>query len=230
MNPGNSLTSTRMGAVFYPKASRGGTPAAHSFFNLGTSCSEIVGDYNTMIDAFYNQEFDNRYENNVRGEGTYPAAAISKLTANIRQSINDGDPKARRRIVVVLTDGNNDGDLDELRQAVSELDEVAPGVMIIAAGNDDGYRNEPQLAEMFREELTIIANGAVDHVIIRRNSTQLAIGLVKKMRDAGAICPDQGKKSVHYRNLSYGRLHPVQISYIDKLLLHMYSFPILYTT
>ena len=192
MNPGNDLIGTRIGSILYPKIPRGGTPVPYNFFNVGTSCGEIVGKYNTMIDGFYNQEFDNPYENYVRGEGTYPAETITKLTQNIQASINSGEPKTRRRIVVVVTDGNNDGNSNELVQAVSNLAVVSPSVTIIAAGNDNGYRFEPSLQQRFREELTTIANGNANNVVIRQDSLQLAIALVEKMKNTGALCEEQG--------------------------------------
>ena len=196
INPGGDLVGTRMGSILYPKVDRGETPVANNFFNIGTSCGEILGDYNTMIDAFYNQEFpDNPYEDYVRGEGTYPAVTISKLTGNIKA---DGAPANRRRIVVVVTDGNNDGDTTELRQAVSEL--AALGVTIIAAGNDNGYRNEPDLIERFRQELIIIANGNANNVVIRQDSLKLAAALVEKMRELEALCDEHGKFNYNYNH------------------------------
>lgn len=192
MNPGADLSGSRFGAIFYPRVEIGQTPIAHQFFDLGASCSDIITDYNSMIDAFYNQEFENDFLDFVRGEGTYPAVSISKLTRNIEQAISEGESKWRRRIVVIITDGNNDGETDELIQAVHDLIKVAPGITILAAGNDDTYRFEPHLAQRFREELTLIADGNPNNVVIRRESTLLAVALVKKMKDVQAICDEPG--------------------------------------
>ena len=196
INPGGDLDGTRMGAIFYPSIR---TPCDTKFFDIGTNCSTIIGNFNTMIDGFYHYETDNPYRECLQILGTYPALAISDITRIINQSINDGEPMQRRRIVVVvLTDGNNSGKLDELRQAISVLEELAPGITIIAAGNDNGYQHAPVLQRIFREELTIIANGNENNVVIRRDSLELARGLVEKMRENRAICPKQGKKKLSF--------------------------------
>lgn len=193
INPTSQETSTRIGGLFYPKVVVGGNPVAQPFFELGTNCQEILQEYNSMIDGFYNTEFaSNPYRGNVRGEATYPAVTIRKLTETIRRSIRTRGAE-RRRVIVVLTDGNNDGTLSELKAAVGELATVAPGVKIIAAGNDDVYQFEPDLAQRFREELTVIANGIDNNVVIRHNSIELAVDLVEKMADIQAICRTQGK-------------------------------------
>ena len=197
INPGGDLDGTRMGAIFYPSM-RTGTPVDNKFFDIGTNCSTIIGNFNTMIDGFYHYETDNPFRGCLQILGTYPALAISDITRIINQSINDGDPMQRRRLVVVLTDGNNSGELDELRQAISVLEELAPGITIIAAGNDNGYQDAPALQRIFREELTIIANGNESNVVIRRDSKELARGLVEKMREHRAICPKQGKKKLSF--------------------------------
>ena len=193
INPGGNLDGTRMGAIFYPKVSKGRTPVANKFFDIGTDCSTIIGNFNTMIDGFYHYETENPYRDSLQILGTYPAPTISEVTRIINQSINDGEPMDRRRFVVVLTDGNNSGELDELRQAISVLEELAPGITIIAAGNDNGYQHAPALQRKFKEELTIIANGNESNVVIRRDSFELASCLVKKMRENRAICLKQGK-------------------------------------
>ena len=194
INPGGDLSDTRMGSILYPNNPRNDTPVAYNFFDIGTDCSEIINDkYDKLVDAFYNQEFvDNPYQDYVRGEVTHPVETITKLIEQIKQSIADGEPMERRRTVVVLTDGNNDGELDELRQAVSELVTVAPDVMIIAAGNDDAFRNEAILQDRFKEELKVIANGVMDNVVIGHDPLNLIIGLVEKMQNVGAICLKEG--------------------------------------
>lgn len=196
----NNLTGTRIGAVFYPRVVRGGYPVAHSFISLGTFCSEAVGEYDTMIDGFYNQEFVNPYEDFIRGEGTYPATAISKLSENIKQAIDTGDPIERRRIVIVLTNGNNDGELNELIQAVHNLTEIGPSVAIIAAGNNNAYRSEPFLTQRFREELTFIANGNTNNVVISSDPISLAVLLIEKLVEIQVIGESEGEH--HYFNLT----------------------------
>lgn len=197
MSPSTSDQSgTQIGAVLYPKVSSVTEKrVAHNLLDLGTGCSDSILSYNKMIDEFsnYDELPAGPFYDYVRGGLTYPSVAITKLANNIRQSIDLGDPKGRRRIVVIITDGNNDGDAKELQDAVSYLYNMATNMIIIVAGNDNAFRDEPDLAKRFKEELTFIARGDESNVVIEDNSLSLATRLVEKMEAVGALCEDHGK-------------------------------------
>lgn len=98
----------------------------------------------------------------------------------------------------MTTDGSNDGQTDVLKQAVSDLADVAPGVKIIAIGNSMSLQGDPTRLAKFKSDLNIIANGDADNVVIGQDSLQLAVSLIEKMRNVGAICDSQGNELISH--------------------------------
>ena len=204
LDPGSDMSGTRIGAIFYPRRTRvsGKTVLSSSiFFKLGSSCSEVMPKYHAMIDSFYHRPDPyidgktNPYDEYVQILGTFPAVAIRKVTDQIQQSIDSGEPSTRRRLIVVITDGNNQGTSEELIRDVTALTEVSTGVTIIAVGNSRYFINKPaNLIKKFKDDLNLIADGNSSNVLISEDSTEVAIQLVQKMQQLGVLCENQGER------------------------------------
>ena len=206
MNPGKDKSGKRIGAVLYPRVmSLLETPVAHDFFDLGIECEDAMKSYHSMIDEFHHHNKTIAYgvfHNKTRGGYTFPTVAIRKVTSDIEQVIAAGDSKDRPRIVIIFTDGINDGSEVELKRAVAKLHSVSSNIKVFVAGNPDPYRSidRPDLEKKFLDELTLIAIGNKSNVIIETDSLSMAKKLVKKLEDAEVFTADQGKVNVVIQN------------------------------
>ena len=206
LDPGSGMSGTRIGAIFYPKRTRvSGKYVLSSsvFFKLGSSCSEVMPKYHAMIDSFYHRPDPyidgktNPYDEYVQILGTFPAVAIRKVTDQIQQSIDNGEPSTRQRLIVVMTDGNNQGTNEELIRDVTALTKVSTRVKIIAVGNSRYFINKPaNLIKKFKDDLNLIADGNSSNVLISEDSTEVAIQMVQKMQQLGYLCDNQCERYI----------------------------------
>ena len=204
LDPGSDMSGTRIGAIFYPRRIRvsGRYELSSSvFFKLGSSCSEVMPKYHAMIDSFYHRPDPyidgktNPYDEYVQIIGTFPAVAIRKVTDQIQQSIDSGESSTRRRLIVVITDGNNQGTSEELIRDVTALTKVSTGVTIVAVGNSRYFIDRSnQEKQEFNASLNLIADGNSSNVLISEDSTEVAIQLVQKMVQLGVLCENQGER------------------------------------
>lgn len=195
MEPSNTFTGPRIGGILFPTVIIDEEPVALDTFSLGTNCVEAIDLTNTIIHAFLNYEQfpDNPFHDYVRGRKSFPSIAIRKLTQNIQADLAAGDPLDRRRIAVILTDGNNDGDKAELIEAVDALQNVVPYITIIAAGTRERFITDQSINERMREELIVIAGGNEGNIIFEDDVQVMVLNLIGKMETAGIISSVDGK-------------------------------------
>lgn len=190
INKGNN---SRFGAYFYP-TSKISPEENMRFIDIeDDGCEKSVQKLHFLVLQFSFGR-NKGYGQNINGFVTLPARTIDLLRKDILASMSETPTPtqfsvARRRVAIIITDGKNDGDEQELSTAARRLAEDT-GTTVIATGlgnavNVDNF-------EEFERELQIIANGAANNVIAARDASSLSNGLVMKMAENGVICANQG--------------------------------------
>lgn len=190
-NPVTSLAGTRIGGYLYPKTAN--TPSSDMrYYKTGEySCIGTVQTYHELMRAF-SLNINNDVRDKVGGLVTRPGDVLSLIARDIDNEIKSGNaPRSRRRVVVTITDGNNDGTVNELKSAVESLQLAGDKTTLIAAGIATVIAVGD--IEEFRAQLTMMAGGDERNAIVVEGSgLDLGEQIVNLMEKNGAICSGAG--------------------------------------
>ena len=187
INPGSTLSTSRIGAYFYPREVNSEEDLMR-FFGIGdVGCDAAVTKFHHLTREF-SFGVQKGYKEKIRGSITYPKGAIDLLRSDLAEEIMDNQAlKSRRRIVLIMTDGGNDGNSDELRDSIHQLVQLSPGNITLIVGGLASVFNAPDLTA-YQNGLTVLANGVEENAIVATTSQELSEKIVVAMEANGAIC------------------------------------------
>ena len=188
INKGNN---SRTGAYIYPK-SQTTTDEDMQFIDIERDeCLSSIDKYHNLVLEF-SFSYKRGYASKIYATITLPVYVIDLLRRDILAKISsqtDTTKPSRRNVAIVITDGANDGNENELSTAITKLTEET-GTTVISAGlgtpiSVDNY-------EQFRKELKVLANGNARNVVSASSTRQLNKGIVQKLTENGVLCTKQG--------------------------------------
>ena len=194
INPGSDMNGPRIAAYHYPLKIN--SPEGDMrFFKPGVNgCVQTVEDFHRLMLAV-SLGTRNDIRDKVLGGATYPERVLELVAKDIQAEIASGVSRNRRRVVIIITDGDSDGNLEDLRAAIKKLSNAGDRTTLISAGI--GTESSTSNIAGFREELEVLANGDPKNAVLVFDSTtsvgtKLGLKLVNLMEKNGAICKDQG--------------------------------------
>ena len=188
VNPQGPTRGARVAAVLFPYSSKYG---AKFLFNLDDTCNRIVSDnIHRVVYEYYGVENlglqrDNLRYPNVRATTTRPNTALYLAYTTIRQ-ISD-----RNASVITLTNGMSHQDTSP---PVKELRKVCDPLIAAGIGKDV---DDTYLAKMASNVSFVVYEEDKNNVIGFGRS------IIEKMRDAGALCADEGILIINANSLTH---------------------------
>ena len=158
LNPGIIPVATRIGAYVYPQNMQPEDEDVRLVDVGQFQCPLVTRKFHDLVLQLSFAK-NKGLADKVNARGTYPDPVLDVLAKDIRREIEEGIvPRSRRRVIVVLTDGNSDSSDQAIRASVQNLMSIAPDDMtLIVAGLATSYVITDLNA--FTRHLTIIANG-----------------------------------------------------------------------
>lgn len=192
VNPTVSKNSARVAIYMYPVDENAGDDTIR-FLNVGDAdCSAAIDKLHKLTGQFsFSRDFG--YGNIINAITTLPERTLNVVISDIEAEIsNNPELKDRRRVVMFVTDGSNDGDDDSLKNAVKRLVAISPSSITMVAGGfiNDLTSNNPQ---EFMDELTLLANGRPENAVSGDTARKLSNGIVDVLEKNGAVCPTRGE-------------------------------------
>lgn len=195
-NPASTLSRTRIAGYLYP-LSRTSSDADTRYFRVGDlSCTDTVESFHELMLAQSGRNTNLDVRGQINGLITLPAQVLDLIARDIEFEISSGNaPRNRRRVIVTITDGNNDGDQTELEQAVQKVMNSGSSVTMIAAGIATAINTDD--IDTFRDQVKVLAGGVERNTVITEGpvvdaGVRLGLDLVEVMKRNGAICADSG--------------------------------------
>ena len=193
INPSTDIRKTRFGAYFYPKYVDSSDENMQMFKIGQYNCSDVIIQFHRLVKEF-SFGVKSGFQDKIFGTITLPKLTIDLLTKVITDEINTKNvSRNRRRIVVILTDGQNDGDETALKASVNDLSSLGE-ITVIVAGIATEYNTDS--IEKFKEGLIKLANGNSGNVIVGTSAKIVSEGIALTLADNDAICQDEGKTTI----------------------------------
>ena len=163
------------------------------FFRVGQyECADILLRLHRLAMQFsFGKNWG--YGSQILGDITLPVRVLDLVRQDIEQEISQNSELAsRRRVILIVTDGQSDSTDTALNHTMTQLVNVVPndGLTLISAGlaAELSVNNKVE----FRKDLTILANGVEANAVSADNERELSEKIVRRMRQNGAICESQG--------------------------------------